>query len=78
MVNHDDKTVYDGLPEPFEAGRYHSLIAAPARVPDVLEISAQTDRGEIMGVRHRALCGHFHKRLATYPCDKRIGTAAIR
>jgi anthranilate synthase/aminodeoxychorismate synthase-like glutamine amidotransferase len=55
LVNHDDKTVYAGLPEPFEAGRYHSLIAAPARVPDVLEISAQTDRGEIMGVRHRAL-----------------------
>lgn len=55
LVNHDDKTVFAGLPEPFEAGRYHSLIAAPARVPDVLEISAQTDRGEIMGVRHRAL-----------------------
>ena len=54
-VTHDNKTVFAGLPESFAAGRYHSLIAAPASVPDTLEISAQTDRGEIMGVRHRTL-----------------------
>ena len=55
LVTHDDKTVFAGLPEPFAAGRYHSLIAAPDSVPDVLEISAQTERGEIMAVRHRKL-----------------------
>jgi len=43
------------LPEPFEAGRYHSLIAQPQSLPDVLEVSARTDEGEIMAVRHREL-----------------------
>ena len=42
-----------GMPEPFEAGRYHSLIAQPQSLPDVLEVTARTDEGEIMGVRHR-------------------------
>ena len=42
-----------GMPEPFEAGRYHSLIAQPQSLPDALEVSARTDEGEIMGVRHR-------------------------
>ena len=55
MVRHDDRGVFAGLPEPFEAGRYHSLIARRESLPDVLEISALTDRGEIMGVRHREL-----------------------
>ena len=55
MVRHDGKTIYDGLPNPFEVGRYHSLCAEEASLPDDLEITAQTDRGEIMGVRHRTL-----------------------
>jgi anthranilate synthase/aminodeoxychorismate synthase-like glutamine amidotransferase len=55
MVKHDGKTIYDGLPNPFEVGRYHSLCAEEASLPDGLEITAQTDRGEIMGVRHRTL-----------------------
>jgi para-aminobenzoate synthetase component 2 len=55
MVNHDGRTVYAGLSEPFEAGRYHSLCANHATLPDVLELTAQTGRGEIMGVRHREL-----------------------
>jgi anthranilate synthase/aminodeoxychorismate synthase-like glutamine amidotransferase len=55
MVRHDDRGVFAGLPEPFEAGRYHSLIARRESLPDVLEVSALTDRGEIMGVRHREL-----------------------
>ena len=55
MVRHDDRGVFAGLPEPFEAGRYHSLIARRESLPDVLEISALTDLGEIMGVRHREL-----------------------
>ena len=52
-VHHDGRGVFAGLPEPFEAGRYHSLIAEPASLPKVLELSARTPEGEIMGVRHR-------------------------
>ncbi len=55
MVKHDNKTVFEGLSEPFEAGRYHSLCAEHNSLPDALELTAQTARGEIMGVRHREL-----------------------
>ncbi len=55
MVKHDSKTIYAGLSEPFEAGRYHSLCADAESLPAVLELTAQTERGEIMGVRHREL-----------------------
>jgi anthranilate synthase/aminodeoxychorismate synthase-like glutamine amidotransferase len=55
LVRHDGRTLFEGLPLPCEVGRYHSLIAAPEALPQVLEISAQTDEGEIMGVRHRSL-----------------------
>jgi len=55
MVKHDNKTVYTGLSQPFEAGRYHSLSADAESLPAVLELTAKTDRGEIMGVRHRDL-----------------------
>jgi anthranilate synthase/aminodeoxychorismate synthase-like glutamine amidotransferase len=54
-VQHDGRGLFDGLPNPFEAGRYHSLAASQQSVPDVLEITAQTKEGEIMGVRHVAL-----------------------
>ena len=53
LVHHDRRGVFVGLPEPFEAGRYHSLIAEPASLPKVLELTAKTPEGEIMGVRHR-------------------------
>jgi anthranilate synthase/aminodeoxychorismate synthase-like glutamine amidotransferase len=53
FVHHDGRGIFAGLPQPFEAGRYHSLIAEPASIPNVLEISARTAEGEIMGVRHR-------------------------
>jgi anthranilate/para-aminobenzoate synthase component II len=43
------------MPDPFDAGRYHSLIARPESLPAVLEVSARTAEGEIMGVRHREL-----------------------
>jgi len=56
MIHHDGKTIFAGLPNPFEATRYHSLVIHPERVPDCLEVSAQTDRGEIMGVRHKQFC----------------------
>jgi anthranilate synthase/aminodeoxychorismate synthase-like glutamine amidotransferase len=55
FVHHDARTIFAGLPQPCEVGRYHSLIAAPARVPAVLEVSARTEEGEIMAVRHRTL-----------------------
>lgn len=55
MVHHDGRGVLQDMPQPFEAGRYHSLIAQPQSLPEVLEISARTDEGEIMGVRHRTL-----------------------
>ena len=52
-VHHDGRGVFAGLPDGFEAGRYHSLAAV--RVPDVLEVSATADDGEVMAVRHREL-----------------------
>ena len=52
-VRHDGTGLFAGLPDPFEAGRYHSLAATT--VPAELEISATTDDGEVMGVRHRTL-----------------------
>ena len=55
MVKHDGKTIFEGLSNPFEVGRYHSLCAEEESLPDTLEITAQTDRGEIMGVRHKSL-----------------------
>ena len=55
MIHHDGKGVFAGLPNPFEATRYHSLLIEPASVPDTLEVTAKTDEGEIMAVRHRTL-----------------------
>jgi para-aminobenzoate synthetase component 2 len=55
QIHHDGRTVFKGLPEPCEVGRYHSLIAAPATIPAQLEVSARTEQGEIMAVRHRTL-----------------------
>ena len=55
QVHHDGRTVFAGLPEPCEVGRYHSLIAAPESMPAELQVSARTPQAEIMGVRHRAL-----------------------
>ena len=55
LVHHDGRGVYAGLPNPFVAGRYHSLIAAREEIPEALEVTAWTPEGEIMGVRHREL-----------------------
>jgi para-aminobenzoate synthetase component 2 len=54
-VRHDAKGLFVGLPQDFQAGRYHSLIAEPSSIPPVLEVTARTAEGEIMGVRHRTL-----------------------
>ncbi len=53
MIHHDGKTIFAGLPNPFEATRYHSLIIKRETLPPVLEISAWTEDGVIMGVRHK-------------------------
>jgi anthranilate synthase component 2 len=52
-IHHDGRGVFAGLPDPFDATRYHSLVIDPATLPGVLERTAWTDAGEIMGVRHR-------------------------
>jgi anthranilate synthase/aminodeoxychorismate synthase-like glutamine amidotransferase len=54
-VRHDGRGLYEGMPQSFAAGRYHSLIAERDRLPGELEVTAWTEEGEIMGVRHRAL-----------------------
>jgi para-aminobenzoate synthetase component 2 len=55
MVQHDSRTIFRDLPNPFEATRYHSLLVNRANLPDCLEITAQSAEGEIMGLRHRSL-----------------------
>ena len=54
-IKHDSKTIFRGLPQPFVATRYHSLIVDRKSLPRALEISAETDDGIIMGLRHRKL-----------------------
>ncbi len=53
MIYHDGKTIYKDLPNPFVATRYHSLIVKRKTLPDCLEVSAETNDGVIMGLRHR-------------------------
>jgi anthranilate synthase component 2 len=54
-IHHKDVGVFRGLPNPFTATRYHSLVIERETIPDCLEITAWTDDGEIMGVRHKTL-----------------------
>jgi len=53
-IFHDGRTIFSGLPSPFRATRYHSLVVSPETLPDCLEVSARTQDGVIMGLRHRA------------------------
>ncbi|MCU1460239.1 MAG: trpG [Acidimicrobiales bacterium] len=55
LVHHNGVGVLAGLPQPFEATRYHSLVVDPGSVPDVLEVTARTDDGVVMALRHREL-----------------------
>ena len=62
-IHHDGRGVFEGIPNPFEATRYHSLVVDPENVPDVLEVTAWTGDGVIMGLRHRERPHHsvqFH------------------
>ncbi len=52
-IHHDGKTIYKNIPDPFEATRYHSLLVNKKSLPDSFEITAWTDEGEIMGIRHK-------------------------
>ncbi len=63
LIHHHSNSVFTGLPDPFTATRYHSLVIERPTLPDCLEITAWTDDGEIMGVRHKTLPVHgvqFH------------------
>ena len=53
VIDHDDRGVFEGLPNPLEATRYHSLVVERTSVPEVLEVSATTSDGLVMGLRHR-------------------------
>ncbi|HPA14939.1 MAG TPA: aminodeoxychorismate/anthranilate synthase component II [Desulfobacterales bacterium] len=71
----DGKTLYKGIREPFQAMRYHSLAVSRENFPPCLEISSQTDDGEIMGIRHQRFCTEgiqFHPESIMTPVGKRI------
>ena len=53
LIHHDGRTIYEGIDSPFEAARYHSLVVERGSMPDCLEVTATTDEGEVMGVRHQ-------------------------
>ncbi len=55
LIHHDGGTIYSGLPNPFEATRYHSLIVERDSLPQEFEVTAWTDEDEIMGIRHKEL-----------------------
>ena len=75
QIINDSRTIFQGLPNPFVAGRYHSLIVKKGSLPDCLEISAETEQGEIMGIRHkeyRVEGIQFHPESVLTPNGKRI------
>ena len=53
LIKHNGKDLFDGMPNPFAATRYHSLVIQSDTIPDCLEVTAKTDEGEIMGVKHK-------------------------
>jgi anthranilate synthase/aminodeoxychorismate synthase-like glutamine amidotransferase len=55
LIHHDNKTIFNGLTDPFEATRYHSLIVDKETLPDFFEITAFADKDEIMGIRHKEI-----------------------
>ena len=75
LVTHDGQAIYAGLPVVFQAGRYHSLIAAEDRLPAELAVTSRTEEGEIMGVRHRELAlegVQFHPESVLTPHGQRL------
>ena len=81
LIFHDGRTIYSGLPNPFEAVRYHSLILRREAMPECLEVSAWTEEEEIMGLRHRrhpAEGVQFHPESILTACGCRIVENFIR
>jgi anthranilate synthase/aminodeoxychorismate synthase-like glutamine amidotransferase len=79
-VSHDGRGLFEGMPQAFEAGRYHSLIAERGRLPAELEVTAWTQEGEIMGVRHRGLAVEgvqFHPESVLTPEGPRLLAAFL-
>ena len=75
QVINDGRTIFAGLPNPLVAGRYHSLILKRDSLPDCFEISAETEEGEIMGIRHKELPlegVQFHPESILTPNGKRL------
>jgi anthranilate synthase/aminodeoxychorismate synthase-like glutamine amidotransferase len=75
QVINDGRTIFKGLPNPLVAGRYHSLILKRESLPDCFEISAETEEGEIMGIRHKELPVEgvqFHPESILTPNGKRL------
>ena len=79
-VFHDEQGVFAGLPNPFEATRYHSLVIERQTMPEILEITAKTWDDELMGVRHRRWAGtraplegvQFHPESIMTPSGKQL------
>jgi para-aminobenzoate synthetase component 2 len=74
-ILHDGKNLFAGLPSPFDAMRYHSLLVAADSIPSCLEVSARTAEGEVMGLRHRTLPVEgiqFHPESIGTPEGKRL------
>ena len=74
-IRSDGETIFTGLPNPFVAGRYHSLIVEKGSIPDCLMVTAETEEGEIMGIRHREYPVEgiqFHPESILTPNGKRI------
>ena len=74
-IHHDQRGVFEGLPTPLEATRYHSLVVEPDSCPPCLEVSARSSEGEIMGLRHREFPVEgvqFHPESILTPEGKRL------
>ena len=74
-IHHDGRGVFAGLSNPFDATRYHSLVVKRDTLPDILEVTAETDEGEVMGLRHRQYPIHgvqFHPESVLTAHGKRI------
>ncbi|OMP68077.1 aminodeoxychorismate/anthranilate synthase component II [Domibacillus epiphyticus] len=75
LVFHDGKTIFSELPNPFRATRYHSLIVKKETLPDCFEVSAWTEEGEIMAIRHKELdveSVQFHPESIMTECGKEL------
>ncbi len=75
MISADGRTIYQGIKKPFQAMRYHSLAVREADLPDCFDISARSDDGEIMGIRHKSYSTEgiqFHPESIMTPLGKRM------